>query len=145
MVDSTIEDRARQCLGGKSRSYVEDAKAFATTVLAHGLLEREHAQAKHHLEAMEKRCTELLFELRAARMEAASSERVLFERIEALEGAMRSAAASLLVTAHERVRGWPADAIEVAEHVAGTLDPKKIVQASAPPSSEAVDEGPRGG
>jgi hypothetical protein len=52
--------RARECLSGKSRSYVQDAREFARAVI---LLEETNV----NLSAVQARCTELLEEVRYLR------------------------------------------------------------------------------
>lgn len=51
--------RARECLAGKSRGYVEDAKDFAEAVLVLG-------ETNANLSAVQARCTELIHAVRAA-------------------------------------------------------------------------------
>jgi hypothetical protein len=76
-----LETRARQCLGNMSRSYVEDAKAFAVVVLSARALEKKIIETLAHMDATQERSVLVVQENRDLRHE----NRILKERVTQLE------------------------------------------------------------
>jgi len=65
--EAGLLQRAQACLDGKSRSYVDDAKTLAKAVVE---LVEDRRLLNENLTSVQKRCTDLLNEIRADRAAA---------------------------------------------------------------------------